>query len=117
FDLIFSVDAAHVAQSDVALSVSQRAILPLLDGTRDVQQVVEEAGLVEFEVGQALYGLIQAGFAHRVGTSAAAAAAPRLNESRIEEHLNLGIAFYKAGMFDESLREFRRVAELRPSEG
>jgi tetratricopeptide (TPR) repeat protein len=116
FDLIFSVDATHVGQSDVALSVSQRAILPLLDGTRDVQQVVEESGLVEFDVGQALYGLIQAGFAHRVGTSAAAAA-PRVNEGRIEEHRNLGIAFYKAGMFDESLREFRRVAELRPSEG
>jgi len=116
FDLIFSADAAHVGQSDVTLSAGQRAILPLLDGSRDVQQVVEESGLVEFNVGQALYGLIQAGFAHRVGTSAAAPA-PRVNESRIEEHRNLGIAFYKAGMFDEALREFRRVADLRPSEG
>jgi tetratricopeptide (TPR) repeat protein len=116
FDLIFSADAAHVSQSDVTLSAAQRAILPLLDGVRDVQQVVEESGLVEFDVGQALYGLIQAGFAHRVGTSAAAPAL-RVNESRIEEHRNLGIAFYKAGMFDEALREFRRVADLRPSEG
>jgi tetratricopeptide (TPR) repeat protein len=116
FDLIFAVDPAHVGQSDVTLSAGQRAILPLLDGTRDVQQVVEASGLVEFDVGQALYGLIQAGFAHRVGTSAAAQA-PRVNESRIEEHRNLGIAFYKAAMFDEALREFRRVAELRPSEG
>jgi tetratricopeptide (TPR) repeat protein len=116
FDLIFSVDAAHVGQSDVTLSASQRALLPLLDGTRDVQQVVEESGLVEFEVGQALYGLIQAGFAHRVGTSAAAPTT-RVNDTRIEEHRNLGIAFYKAGMFDEALREFRRVADLRPSEG
>jgi tetratricopeptide (TPR) repeat protein len=116
FDLIFAVDPAHVGQSDVTLSTAQRAILPLLDGTRDVQQVVEESGLVEFDVGQALYGLIQAGFAHRVGTSAAAQA-PRVNESRIEEHRNLGIAFYKAAMLDEALREFRRVAELRPSEG
>jgi tetratricopeptide (TPR) repeat protein len=116
FDLIFSVDAAHVGQSDVTLAASQRALLPLLDGTRDVQQVVEESGLVEFEVGQALYGLIQAGFAHRVGTSAAAPTT-RVNDTRIEEHRNLGIAFYKAGMLDEALREFRRVADLRPSEG
>jgi len=116
FDLIFSVDSAHVGQSDVTLSAAQSGILPLLDGTRDVQQVVEESGLVEFEVGQALYGLIQAGFAHRVGTSAAAPVT-RVNDSRIEEHRNLGIAFYKAGMFDEALREFRRVADLRPSEG
>ena len=116
FDLIFSVDAPHIEKSDVTLSASQRHLLPLLDGIRDVQQVVEESGLVEFEVGQALYGLIQAGFAHRVGTSAAAPAT-RINDTRIEEHRNLGIAFYKAGMFDEALREFRRVADLRPSEG
>ena len=100
----------------MTLSAGQRAILPLLDGSRDVQQIVEECGLVEFDVGQALYGLIQAGFAHRVGTSAAAPV-PRVNETRIEEHRNLGVAFYKAGMLDEALREFRRVADLRPSEG
>jgi Flp pilus assembly protein TadD len=40
-----------------------------------------------------------------------------VNDARIEEHRNLGIAFYKTGMLDEALREFRRVAELRPSEG
>jgi tetratricopeptide (TPR) repeat protein len=116
FDLIFAVDPAHVGQSDVMLSAPQRGLLPLLDGTRDVQQVVEESGLVEFEVGQALYGLIQAGFAHRVGTSAAAPVT-RVNDTRVEEHRNLGIAFYKAGMLDEASREFRRVADLRPSEG
>ena len=116
FDLVFTVDMAHVGQSDVTLSTTQQQILPLLDGTRDVQQVVEDAGLVEFDVGQALYGLITAGFAHRTGTSASAAT-PRVNETRIEEHRNLGIAFYKTAMLDEAQREFRRVADLRPSEG
>jgi tetratricopeptide (TPR) repeat protein len=116
FDLLFTADREHVGQSDAALSPVQQQILPLLDGSRDVQQVVEDAGLVEFEVGQALYGLITAGFAHRTGTSAATAA-PRANEARIEEHRNLGIAFYKTGMLDEAQREFRRVADLRPSEG
>ncbi len=77
-------------------------------------QVVEESGLVEFEVGKALFGLITAGFAHRVGTSAASA--PRVNDSRVDEHRNLGIAFYKAAMLDEALREFRRVADLRPAD-
>ncbi|MGH7525719.1 MAG: tetratricopeptide repeat protein, partial [Gemmatimonadales bacterium] len=83
----------------------------LLDGTRDVQRLVEESGMVEFEAGKALFGLITAGLAHRVGTSAAAV--PKVNDSRVEEHRNLGIAFYKAQMFDEALREFRRVADLR----
>ncbi len=116
FDLIFTADPAHVGQSGVTLSRDQQRILPLLDGTRDVQQLVEDAGLVEFDVGQALYGLITAGFAHRTGTSAAAAT-PRVNEARVEEHRNLGIAFYKTGMLDEGQREFRRVADLRPGEG
>jgi tetratricopeptide (TPR) repeat protein len=116
FDLVFTADADHVGQSGVTLSREQQRILPLLDGTRDVQQLVEDAGLVEFDVGQALYGLITAGFAHRTGTSAAAAT-PRVSEARVEEHRNLGIAFYKTGMLDEAQREFRRVADLRPGEG
>jgi tetratricopeptide (TPR) repeat protein len=34
----------------------------------------------------------------------------------VDEHRNLGIAFYKAAMLDEALREFRRVADLRPTD-
>jgi tetratricopeptide (TPR) repeat protein len=115
FDLIFSVDPAHLGESSPELSAEQRRLLPLLDGTRDVQAVIDASGLVEFEVGKALFGLITAGFAHRVGTSAAAA--PKVNEGRVDEHRNLGVAFYKAGMLDEALREFRRVADLRPTDG
>jgi tetratricopeptide (TPR) repeat protein len=111
FDLIFSVDQQHIGESAPELSVEQQQLLPLVNGTRDVQQLIDESGLAEFEVGKALYGLITAGFAHRVGTSAAVV--PKVNDSRVEEHRNLGIAFYKAGMLDEALREFRRVSDLR----
>jgi tetratricopeptide (TPR) repeat protein len=114
FDLIFSVDPARIGESSPELSAEQRRLLPLLDGTRDVEAVIEDSGLVEFEVGKALFGLITAGFAHRVGTSAAAP--PKVNDGRVEEHRNLGIAFYKAAMLDEALREFRRVADLRPAD-
>ena len=114
FDLIFSVDQQHVSQSAPTLSAEQGRLLPLIDGTRDVRQLIEESGLVEFEVGKALFGLITAGFAHRVGTSTATA--PKVNDSRVDEHRNLGIAFYKAGMLEEALREFRRVIDLRPSD-
>ncbi|MBA3444589.1 MAG: tetratricopeptide repeat protein [Gemmatimonadales bacterium] len=114
FDLIFSVDQDHISQSAPTLSPEQQRLLPLIEGTRDVRQLIDESGLVEFEVGKALFGLITAGFAHRVGTSTAAA--PKANNSRVEEHRNLGIAFYKAGMLEEALREFRRVTDLRPSD-
>ena len=114
FDLIFSVDQKHVGESAPELSAEQKRLLPLVDGTRDVRQLVDESGMAEFDVGKALFGLITAGFAHRVGTSTAAA--PKINDSRVEEHRNLGIAFYKAGMLEEGLREFRRVADLRPAD-
>jgi tetratricopeptide (TPR) repeat protein len=80
-----------------------------------VATLVDETGMVEFEVGKALYGLVTAGFLHRVGksTKAADAGAP---DARVEEHRNLGVAFYKAGMLDEGVREFRRVLDLRPSD-
>ncbi len=113
-DLIFKVDPVHLGESAPTLTPEQQRLVALFDGTRDVQQAIEESGLVEFEVGKALFGLITAGFAHRVGT--AAAAAPKVNDSRVEEHRNLGVAFYKAGMFDEALREFRRVADLRATD-
>jgi tetratricopeptide (TPR) repeat protein len=114
FDLIFSVDQQHIGESAPELSSEQKRLLPLVDGTRDVRQLVEESGMAEFDVGKALFGLITAGFAHRVGTSTAVA--PKINDSRVEEHRNLGIAFYKAGMLEEGLREFRRVLELRPAD-
>src|SRR5262249_24802670 len=50
---------------------------------------------------------------HRIGKTQTVTP---LAESRSEEHRNLGIAFYKTGMLDEALREFRRVLDLRSSD-
>src|SRR5437879_2262725 len=115
FDLIFIVDRDRLAISDAKLTDAQQRLLPLLDGSRDVNQVIEDSGLGEFEIGKALYGLITAGFVHRAGRTAAAED-EHVTDARVDEHRNLGVAFYKTGMLDEAAREFRRVAELRPSE-
>lgn len=115
-DLIFSVDAAHLAASAPELTSEQQLLIPLLDGQRDVASLIEESGLVEFEAGKALFGLVTAGFAHRVGKTRGVAA-PKVSEVRVEEHRNLGVAFYKTGMYDEAMREFRRVSELHPEDG
>ncbi len=116
FDLIFAVDPDRVPGPEVSLSPLQQKLLALLDGTRDVHALLEEAGVVEFELCQALFGLITAGYVRRVGTSAPAAPPARANELRVQEHRNLGVAFFKTGMLDEAQREFRRVAELRPED-
>src|SRR6266699_5348314 len=114
FDLIFLADKEHVAIGE-GLTDTQERLLPLLDGSRDVSQVIEDSGLAEFEVGKAVYGLITAGFLRRAGRTASTAP-QHVTDARVEEHRNLGVAFYKTGMLDEAAREFRRVAELRPGE-
>src|SRR5206468_248626 len=114
-DLIFVVDKDRLAISEAKLTDTQQRLLPLLDASRDVNQVIEDSGLGEFEIGKALYGLITAGFVHRAGRTASAAD-QQITDARVEEHRNLGIAFYKTGMLDEAAREFRRVAELRSGE-
>ncbi len=111
FDLVFDFDRKRAAESDVELTQEQQIVAELLDSRRDVATVIEDSGLGEFDVGKSIYGLITAGFAHRVGRTKAAE--PAVSDSRVDEHRNLGVAFYKTGMLDEAMREFRRVAELR----
>src|SRR5437660_21376 len=110
FDLIFLLDKDRLAISEAALTDTQQRMLPLLDGSRDVHHVIEDSGLGEFEIGKALYGLITAGFVHRAGRTASAADA-QITDARVEEHRNLGVAFYKTGMLDQATRGFRRAAE------
>ena len=110
-DLIFEADVARVAATSQTLGDNERRILPLLDGTVDLLGIIERSGLSEFEVGKAVFGLLSAGIVQRVGRSDARHLPPP--ESRVAEHRNLGIAFYKTGLLAEAEREFLRVLELR----
>jgi tetratricopeptide (TPR) repeat protein len=111
FDLVFDVDRKKVAESEVELTREQEIVLALIDGRRDVAGVIEGSSLGEFDVGKSIYGLITAGYLHKIGRSKPVE--PAVSDSRVDEHRNLGVAFYKTGMLDEAMREFRRVAELR----
>ena len=114
FDVVFALDRARLEESHLDLTVEQQSLVPLVDGQRDVQALIDGSGLGEFDAGKALFGLASAGFLHRVGR-ARPTEEPSV-ESRIAEHRNLGIAFYKSGMFDEAEREFRRAVDLRPGD-
>ncbi|HUF51224.1 MAG TPA: DUF4388 domain-containing protein [Longimicrobiales bacterium] len=109
-DLLFDVERERVSKSDVDLTPEQQRIVPLLDGTRTVQEIVDHTGLTEFEAGKALFGLIQAGFAHRVGRKAEETVRGR--DAELQERRNLGVAFYRTGMLEDATREFERVLEL-----
>jgi tetratricopeptide (TPR) repeat protein len=110
FDLVFDLDRARFSENEATLTPEQEALIPLIDGQRDVIALIDESGLGEFEVGKALYGLASAGYLHRVGRSKASE--PAISAARVDEHRNLGVAFYKTGMLDEAVREFRRVIDL-----
>ncbi len=114
FDIVFDLDRKRAEGALEQLTRAQQALLPLIDGRRDVATLTEDSGLVEFEVGKALFGLVTAGFLHRVGKTRAPDV--MATDARVDEHRNLGVAFYKTGMLDEAEREFRRVAELRPAD-
>lgn len=114
FDIVFELDRRRLAESAPSLTTEQQTLLPLIDGRTDVSNLVDASGLVEFEVGKALFGLATAGYLHRVGRSKAPEDVAA--DVRVEEHRNLGMAFFRAGMLDEAVREFRRVTELRPDD-
>jgi len=113
-DLLFDVERERLRTANVELTPEQQAIVPLTDGTRTVQEVVDQSGMTEFDVGKALFGLIQAGFAHRVGRKTEETGRGR--EAELQERRNLGIAFYRTSMLEDSVREFERVLELDPSD-
>src|SRR5438128_1447463 len=104
FDLIFVVDKDRLAISEAKLTDTQQRILPLLDASRDVNQVIEDSGLGEFEIGKALYGLITAGFVHRAGRTASPADA--------KVYLGWGVVALKRGDYGGAAGRLDRAREL-----
>jgi tetratricopeptide (TPR) repeat protein len=81
----------------------------LIDGHRDITSLIRDSGLGEFEVGKALYGLLNASFLLPVGRKRTTPTLPR-NANPLERR-ELASALYRAGMHDEALREFRALVE------
>jgi tetratricopeptide (TPR) repeat protein len=113
-ELVFSLHPERSAAiSSLNLTDEQKKILPLLDGKHSCWDVIEETALGEFEVGKALFGLVSAGLVRRVGKRERKSRRAEAR-TRVDEHRNLGVAFYRTGMYDEAVRELRQVLELEP---
>jgi tetratricopeptide (TPR) repeat protein len=116
FDIVLQLDRnPDESDEEVELSKEQRKVLPFIDGVRTVTEIMNEAGLVEFDTGKALYGLIQGGFVSRAGEKSTVAETG--GDQKLQEHLNLGIAFYRSGMMEDAAREFESALEVDPTQG
>ena len=115
FDVVFQLDKhPYEADENVELTKDQKRILPFVDGVRTVHEVMNEAGLVEFETGKALYGLILAGFVSRAGERSTEEETG--GDEALQQHLNVGIAFYRSGMLEDAGREFEQALEIDPKQ-
>ncbi|MBC7842310.1 MAG: DUF4388 domain-containing protein [Gemmatimonadaceae bacterium] len=116
FDLVFEMDAARAGQSE-PLSGELAEVAHLLDGRRTIRAVIERSGLGEFTVGKALYELAMQGLLVQVANAEAARNEESdYGASTAEKALKMGLALAKAGMIDDSAREFRRVVEASPND-
>jgi tetratricopeptide (TPR) repeat protein len=115
FDIVFQLDK-HPDESDedVELTKDQKKVLPFIDGVRTVNEIMDEAGLVEFETGKALYGLIQAGFVSRSGERSTSEETG--GDEALQQHLNVGVAFYRSGMMEDAAREFELALIIEPTQ-
>jgi tetratricopeptide (TPR) repeat protein len=109
FDVVFSIDRPRLMMNKDSLTPQQNLLLSLIDGHRDINALIRDSGLGEFEVGKALYGLLNASFLLPVGRKRTTPTLPR-NASPIERR-ELASALYRAGMHDEAQREFRALIE------
>ena len=112
-DLIFTLDRDRLDGVSVQLTHEQELLVALLDGVRTVGDLVDATRLGEFDVGKALFGLVQAGFARSSGNRAEEG---RGAEAELGERRNLAVAFYRAGMLEDAAREFYRLLELDPQD-
>jgi tetratricopeptide (TPR) repeat protein len=113
FDTVFALDRQQLLRNRIELTTEQHGLLPLIDGFRSISEIMRASNMSEFDAGKALFGLLSGGFLVRVGADESQPVVP---ENVIAEHRNLGIAFYKARMYSDAAREFRRISELRASD-
>ncbi len=112
FDVVYSIDRPRLMRNKDQLSPEQEALLPLIDGHRDIHGLIRDSGVGEFDVGKALYGLLNASFLLPVGRKRSTPTLPR--NANPTERRELASALYRAGMHDEAHREFRALVEEAP---
>ncbi len=108
-DSILVVSPEWSDESD--LTEEERMILNKVDGEKTLSSLINTLPMEEFKALKLLSELIKKGILKELEIKHTSLIK---DKERIEEHMNLGIAFVKIGMLNEALREFNRILELKP---
>lgn len=85
-------------------------IIARVDGKKTVKEILEETGENLFDLAEAFKNLL---LKEAIETKEKKEE-EEVSKAKILEHINLGYAFLKTGLFEEAEREFRRLSELSP---
>lgn len=90
----------------VPLTEQEQRIRELIDGKRNINEVLRLSEFEFFETCRAIYGLMSAGLLIKPEE-------PTKSEPiDISEIKNIGFGFYKSELFDDAEREFKKVLEI-----
>ena len=91
------------------LSEKEKRVYSLLDGEKTLEVLIEASPFDRFETKELMSSLVRKEFCSVID-----GIRPQSVSTKISEHLNLGLAFLKTQLYDESEREFKHVIELDP---
>jgi tetratricopeptide (TPR) repeat protein len=95
------------------LTNEEKMILDKVDGEKTLSSLINILPIEEFKALKLLSELIKKGVLKELELKTETLVK---DKERVEEHMNLGIAFVKIGMLNEALREFNRILELKPND-
>ncbi len=98
---------------NVPFTEQESKIMALVDGIRSIDEILKLSDYDFFETCRTIYGLLSAGFLEKPKTPVVK---KNTAAGDISEYKNLGFAFYKTEMFEEAIREYNRVLEIKPDE-
>jgi tetratricopeptide (TPR) repeat protein len=96
-----------------SLTDEEKMIISKVDGEKTLSSLINTLPIEEFKALKLLSELIKKGVLKELKIRHTTLIK---DKERIEEHMNLGIAFVKIGMLNEALREFNRILELKPKD-
>lgn len=90
-------------------------ILSTVDNKRTIQDISDITSINEFDVAKVIYGMISSGLLE-VHEEEEQPEPVQPNDNRIEETHNLGLAFYKAELYEEARKEYEKVLKMQPQD-